>query len=108
MWTAVNWLSQKAGINLEDANEVIKSMEGNNQTNGGDDETSNESSKENVSNNSSNMMALGKRRRSTRWNVDASAGSSTPNNVSNNLTQKTAHSLPGGGTGELIELIALL
>lgn len=68
MWSAMSWLSQKAGINLDDANEVLNGMDNSyatQQSNLGDDQTS-EVSKENQSY-ANNNPKKSRRSSASRW-----------------------------------------
>ena len=74
MWTAVSWLSQKTGINLDDANEVLNcsnnSQSQQQQQSSEYEEHGNESSKENQINPNCSISVTplsGKRFRRSRW-----------------------------------------
>ncbi|XP_018016680.1 nuclear pore complex protein DDB_G0274915 isoform X2 [Hyalella azteca] len=89
MWSAMNWLSQKAGINLDDAHEVLHGSDASFTQQADSDDENSESSKENQTL-AGNAVATanGKRfRRSSRWVPATSlspAGSNSPAHLSNN------------------------
>uniref|UniRef100_A0A6A7G9U2 Nuclear pore complex protein DDB_G0274915-like isoform X1 n=1 Tax=Hirondellea gigas TaxID=1518452 RepID=A0A6A7G9U2_9CRUS len=80
MWSAMNWLSQKAGINLDDASEVINSIENSNNLQLADaDEQASESSKENLSCNSNGatpVLGSKRSRRPSRWSSGSNSSAS--------------------------------
>ncbi|KAF2347944.1 hypothetical protein FHG87_021300 [Trinorchestia longiramus] len=110
MWSAMNWLSQKAGINLDDAHEVLHGSDTSYSQADSDDEGL-ESSKENQSVTGNGAAAVatanGKRmRRSGRWGPPASistSGNSSPqlgNSSASHLYHNgvSPHSLSTGAT----------
>ena len=81
MWSAVNWLSSKAGINLEEATEVMHSTSGfYNQQGIENDDPNGESSKENqsISSNGNISMATHKKKwKTSRYSTPSVTNSPT-------------------------------